>query len=79
MQSNFKKILAKAQLPDRRFHDLRHTAASLLLVQAVHPRTVMEILGHSQISLTMNVYSHIMPSVMAEAAGKVEDLIGVGR
>ena len=55
-----------------RLHDLRHTAASLLLAEGVHPRVVMEILGHSQISLTMNTYSHVLPSVLREAADAIE-------
>ena len=50
----FKKLLGKAGLPPVRLHDLRHTAASLLVAQGVPPRVVMEILGHSQIALTMN-------------------------
>jgi integrase len=54
----FQKLLAKAGLPSVRLHDLRHTAASLLLAQNVPARVVMEILGHSQIALTMNTYSH---------------------
>ena len=64
----FKAILAEAGLRDVRLHDLRHTAASLLLAQSIHPRVVMELLGHSQIGLTMNTYSHVMPSLMSEAA-----------
>lgn len=64
-------MLKKAGLPDIRFHDLRHTAASLLLVQGVQPRVVMETLGHSQISLTMNTYSHVMPVLQREAAEKM--------
>jgi integrase len=53
----FKKLLARGQLPPVRLHDLRHTAASLLLAQNVPARVVMEILGHSQIALTMNTYT----------------------
>lgn len=53
--------------PHQRFHDLRHACASLLLAQGVNPRVVMEILGHSQITLTLDTYSHVMPSVQAEA------------
>jgi integrase len=64
-------LLKKAGLPDIRFHDLRHTAASLLLVQGVQPRVVMETLGHSQISLTMNTYSHVMPVLQRETAEKM--------
>jgi integrase len=58
----FKAVLTAANLPQIRVHDLRHTAASLLLAQGVAPRTIMEILGHSQISLTMDTYAHIMPT-----------------
>ena len=64
---SFKRILQKAGLPDIRFYDLRHTCASLLLAQDVHPPVVMEILGHSQISLTMNTYSHVIPQLQQEA------------
>jgi integrase len=59
----FKKILTKAELPDIRFHDLRHSCATLLLAQGVHPRIVMDLLGHSQIGLTMNTYSHVIPAM----------------
>ena len=52
-------------------HDLRHTAASLLLAQHVPARVVMEILGHSQIALTMNIYSHVAPEVSREAADRI--------
>ena len=54
-----------------RVHDLRHTAASLLLAQNVPARVVMEILGHSQIALTMNTYSHVAPEVSREAADRM--------
>ncbi len=69
-------MLRKAGLPHKRFYDLRHTCASLLLVQGVHPRVVMEILGHSQISLTMNTYSHVIPTLQEEAARKMNKLLG---
>ena len=46
-----------------RFHDLRHSAASLLLTVGVHPKIVQEILGHTQISMTMDIYSHVLPSI----------------
>ncbi len=68
----FRRLLKKAGLPPMRFHDLRHACASLLLVQGVHPRVVMETLGHSQISLTMNTYSHVLPALQHEAAEKME-------
>jgi hypothetical protein len=55
-------------LPRLRFHDLRHSAATLLLAQGVHPRYIMELLGHSSISLTMNTYGHILEEMKRETA-----------
>ena len=72
---HFQKVLSGAGLPRIRFHDLRHTCASLLLVQGVHPRIVMEILGHSQISMTMDTYSHVMPELQREAATQMDALL----
>jgi integrase len=67
----FKKLLERAGLPSVRLHDLRHTAASLLLAQGVPARVVMEILGHSAIALTMNTYSHVAPR--SPASGGMAD------
>jgi len=64
----FKDLLTAAKLPKIRIHDLRHTCATLLLAQDVHPKVVQEILGHSQITLTLDTYSHVLPHVSAEAA-----------
>ena len=61
----FRAMLKTAGLPAIRFHDLRHPAATLLLSQGVDPRTIMETLGHSQISLTMNTYSYVLPALQA--------------
>ena len=72
---DFKKLLATAGLPPLRFHDLRHSCASFLLAQGVSPRVVMEILGHSQISLTMNTYAHVLPSLQTEAAHRMNALL----
>lgn len=71
----FKGMLANAELPGIRFHDLRHTAATLLLAQGVDPRTIMETLGHSQISLTLNTYSHVLPALQANAATKMDAIL----
>ena len=71
----FHRLLKRAELPAMRFHDLRHACASLLLVQGVHPRVVMETLGHSQISLTMNTYSHVLPAMQREAAARLDELL----
>lgn len=75
LDRHFKRMLERAGLPDMRFHDLRHSAASLLLAQNVNPRTVMEILGHSRISMTLDTYSHVMPAAMREAADKISAVL----
>ncbi len=62
----------RAGLPHLRLHDLRHTCATLLIAQGVHPRVVMEILGHSQISLTMNTYGHVTHALQRDAAARVD-------
>ncbi len=73
---HFRKAIRSAGLPLRRFHDLRHSCASLLLAQGVHPRVVMEILGHSQISITMNTYSHVIEKLQHDAAAQIDALLG---
>jgi len=62
--------LRRAGLRHQRFHDLRHACASLLLAEGVNPRVVREILGHSQVSLTLNTYSHVIPSLGRDAADR---------
>jgi integrase len=68
----FQKRLHDAGLPPRRFHDLRHGAASLLLAGGANIRSVMEQLGHSQISLTMNTYAHIAPEILRQNAATLD-------
>lgn len=74
IERHFVKILDKANLPHIRFHDLRHTAATLLLMEGVHPKVVQEMLGHSQIGITLDIYSHVLPSMQKEAADKMNNL-----
>ena len=69
-------MLKASGVPEVRFHDLRHTAATLLLAQGVNPRVIMETLGHSQISLTLNTYSHVLPALQVEAAAKIDAVLG---
>lgn len=69
------QILADHDLPKLRFHDLRHTCATLLLAQGTDARTIMETLGHSQITLTMNTYSHVMPQLQRDAAEKMDQML----
>ncbi len=73
---HFKIRLGRAGLPDIRFHDLRHTCATLLLRQGVHAKFVQELLGHGDVSLTLNVYSHVLPDMGDAAAGAMDDALG---
>jgi integrase len=75
VRREFKAILERADLPTMRIHDLRHSTATILLTQGVHPRVVMEALGHSQVSLTLDTYSHVSPTLQAEAAKRMNDAI----
>lgn len=71
----FHRLLDEAGLPQRRFHDLRHSCATLLLAQGVPARVVMEVLGHSQIGITMNTYAHVIPELRRDAADRMETLL----
>ncbi len=70
-----KSLLEKAGLPDIRFHDLRHSSATMLLGMKVHPKIVQEILGHSQINITMDIYSHVLPTMQEEAMSKINEAL----
>jgi integrase len=72
---DFHVHLDRAGLAQRRFHDLRHSCATLLLVQGVSPRVVMDVLGHSQIALTMNTYTHVIPELRRQAADRMDELL----
>jgi len=68
-------MLTRVGLPRMRFYDLRHTAATLLLRQGIHPKVVAEMLGHSTISITLDMYSHVMPDLQREASAAMDRLI----
>ncbi|MSQ09817.1 MAG: site-specific integrase [Dehalococcoidia bacterium] len=72
---SFTRLLKVNGLPEVRFHDLRHSCASLLLSQGVSLRMIMEILGHSQIGLTANLYTHIAPIMHEEAAAQMDAVL----
>ena len=75
-QRDFKKLLERAELsPTFRFHDLRHTCATLLLSRNVHPKVVQEMLGHATISQTMDTYSHVLPDMQDEAVAALESAL----
>jgi len=73
LREMLQKLLKEAGLPSIRFHDLRHSAATILLSMGVHPKVVQELLGHSAISMTMDTYSHVLPSMHQEAMEKMDD------
>lgn len=79
LNRQFKTLLKKANLPDIRFHDLRHTHATLLLEAGIHPKVVQERLGHSAISVTMDIYSHVKPNIQKEAAAAIDKALTRGR
>lgn len=76
VQRVFRRVLRRAKLPRMRFHDLRHSCASLLLAQHTDPRVIMETLGHSNISVTMNMYAHVMPALKRDAADAMDRSLG---
>jgi integrase len=69
-------IIKTANLPSLRFHDLRHTAATLMLLQGVSPRVVQERLGHSSLAMTLGLYSHVMLTMQEEAAERMDRMFG---
>jgi integrase len=72
----YKKVLARAELPNIRMHDLRHSAGSLLLAQGVALEVVSRILGHSDIRVTANIYGHVYDFRMRQAANLMDDVLG---
>ena len=75
-ERSFKKLLARAGLPPMRFHNLRHAAASLLMAEGVGIKVISEMLGHADITVTLKVYAHLMPSAQEQAAGAMDRLFG---
>ena len=72
--SEFTKLVAAARLPRQRFHDLRHACVSLLGAQGVPLKVISELVGHSDIRLTQNLYQHVFQPAKREAANKMDDL-----
>jgi integrase len=64
----FRPLLKKGGLPPIRIHDLRHSYASIALARGVHPKVVQEALGHATIAVTLDLYSHVVPSLQRDAA-----------
>lgn len=74
-QRSFAPLLKRAGLPHIRIHDLRHTCATLLLSKGVHPKFVQELLGHATIAITLDTYSHVMPSMDDQTARAMQDAL----
>jgi integrase len=72
---NLRRLTRKARLPEMRFHDLRHTCATLLLSKNVHPKIVQEMLGHATVAITLDTYSHVLPGMGDQAAAAMEDAL----
>ncbi len=78
LRRSFEPLLKRAGLPRMRFHDLRHSAATLLLGEGIHPKIVAEMLGHTRISTTLDLYSHVTPTMQRDAALAMEALLSSG-
>jgi integrase len=76
LRSSFHALLRRADLPIMRFHDLRHTAATVLLGRGVNPKVVSEMLGHSNISITLGLYGHVTPHMQQYAADMMDRFLG---
>ena len=71
----FKPLLKHGGLPQIRFHDLRHTCATLLLSKNANPKVVSEMLGHANVAITLDTYSHVLPGMGDQAAAAMEDAL----
>jgi integrase len=79
VNATVKRLMRAAGVPSLHFHTLRHPCATFLLVQGVPPRVVMEVLGHSQISLTLNTYSHVIEELKDQAANEMTTILWADR
>ena len=73
---NFHRALDRAELPRIRFHDLRHTAATVMMGLGVHPKMVQETLGHGNVGITLDIYSHVTPDMQQDAVDKLNQRYG---
>jgi integrase len=76
LSRQFTDLLRRAGLPRIRFHDLRHTAATLMLSQGVHPKVASEMLGHATVAVTLDLYSHVTETMQRSAAAALDTLFG---
>lgn len=76
LNRSLRRLCERAGMPRLRFHDLRHSCATLLLVQGIPARVVADVLGHSEVSLTLNTYSHVVPGMLDDAARAMDRALG---
>jgi integrase len=76
VSATYSRIVRRLGIPDVRLHDLRHAYATALLKAGVHPKIVSEALGHSSVAFTLDVYSHVIPSMQEQAAQAIEEALG---
>ncbi|WP_267897321.1 tyrosine-type recombinase/integrase [Peribacillus saganii] len=74
LKRTFLRLVEDAGVPAIRFHDLRHSHATMLLEQGIHAKVISERLGHSNIKTTLDIYSHVLPSMQEEAANQIDAL-----
>lgn len=74
LSSGWYRFLKRSGLPHIRFHDLRHAHATLMLLQGVHPKVVSERLGHASVGITLDTYSHVLPTMQSEAVKAFDEL-----
>ena len=78
VSNEFHRIVEGSKLPHLTLHGLRHAHATLMLAKGVHPKVVSERLGHSNVSITLDVYSHLLPGLQEAAAQAVDDTLSAG-
>lgn len=76
LSREYARLVKRAGRPYIRIHDLRHTAAMLLLLKGVHPKKVSEMLGHASVAIILTIYSHVLPSLGRDVASAMEALFG---
>ena len=74
-QRSFRPLLARAGFPQIRFHDLRHTCATILLSRGIHDKFVQELLGHATIAITLDTYSHVLPGMSNSTANAMDEAL----
>ncbi len=75
VSQGFERLIVRSGQPRIRFHDLRHTHATLGLAAGIHPKVMQERLGHSSISVTLDLYSHAVPALGADAADRIAAVV----